>query len=240
MRFVFTALLLVNFGFFAWARWIDNPLQGAASGAPRNSLPALQLVRPQAGASGDSPPLAAAPTGAPTAAAQADIAAAPMRCRTIGPFDDAPAAGAVVEQLRDRGLAARERTVESETPDGYWVYIAYLKDAAAQRHMIASLNAAGIHDATAMTQPEQSDRVSLGVFADQAHAVRRAEQVSALGFKPMLQLRQRAVTQRWLDFDLKATDAEPGTAQLLSGVAPAARGANRVQIADCPAYGARP
>ena len=46
---------------------------------------------------------------------------------------------------------------------------------AASRH--PELNAAGIKDAAPMTSPEQSDRVSVGVFADQAHAVRRAEQV---------------------------------------------------------------
>jgi hypothetical protein len=105
-----------------------------------------------------------------------------------------------------------------------------------QHRAIAQLNAAGIKDAAPMTSPEQSDRISVGVFADQAHAVRRAEQVRALGLKPTLGMRQRTVNAHWLDFDSKAGDPDPLPVDLLGS--PAIRGINSlgpVKIADCPA-----
>jgi hypothetical protein len=89
-----------------------------------------------------------------------------------------------------------------------------------------------------MTQPEQSDRVSVGVFADQARAVRRAEQVRALGLKPTLGMRQRTVTAHWLDFDMKLNEADPQPAELLSAPARATIGLGPVKIADCPANSA--
>jgi hypothetical protein len=222
------AMLLLNFAFFAWARWIDDPAQLAAASTPDPSIPLLQLA--QTGASAAAAPAASA-VAAPAPAALAASAAAAMRCRTLGPLSDEALAGTAAERLRSHGWNTRERNVESSINDGYWVYIGYLKDAAAQRRMIATLNAAGIRDAAAMTQPEQSDRVSLGVFADQAHAMHRAEQVRELGFKPVLQIHERAVNQHWLDFERKAAEADPEPAELLGGT-------SALQISDCPARSA--
>jgi len=221
------AMLLLNFAFFAWARWIDDPAQLAAAGTPDPSIPLLQLAHTGASAAA-VPPASAAAAVAPTALAATTAA---MRCRTLGPLSDEALAGTAAERLRSRGWNTRERNVESSISDGYWVYIGYLKDAAAQRRMIATLNAAGIRDAAAMTQPEQSDRVSLGVFADQAHAMHRAEQVRELGFKPVLQIHERALNQHWLDFERKAADADPEPAELLGGT-------TALQISDCPARSA--
>ena len=169
---------------------------------------------------------------APTAA----DAAAPLRCRSLGPFVDEATTSATAQRLQARGWTARERNVESATPDSYWVYLSNLQDAAAQRRMIATLNAAGIRDAAIMTEPAQSDRVSVGVFADQAHAVRRAEQVRALGFKPTLQVHQRTLTQRWLDLELKVGDSDPSPEQVLQGISnPDGSSLGTVQIPDCSA-----
>ncbi|MGA2024284.1 MAG: hypothetical protein ABSH23_05945 [Steroidobacteraceae bacterium] len=220
------AMLLLNFAFFAWARWIDDPAQLAAASPPDPSIPLLQLAH--AAVTAPAAP-AASGSAAPPAAVAATAAA--MRCRSLGPLSDEALAGTAAERLRAHGWNTRERNVESTVSDGYWVYIGYLKDAAAQRHMIATLNAAGIRDAAAMTQPEQSDRVSLGVFADQAHAMHRAEQVRELGFKPVLQIHERAVNQHWLDFERKAAEADPEPAELVGG-------STAVQIADCPARSA--
>ena len=233
MRLIFAALLLLNIAFFAWARWIDTPTHGSAPVAADADIPSLQLVR--AGAPSGQASGASTAAVISTAPATASATIAPSRCRSLGPFADAATASAVAQRLQARGWTARERNVDSATPDGYWVYVGYLRDAAAQRRMLASLNAAGIRDAAVMTEPEQSDRVSVGVFADQAHAVRRAEQVRALGFKPTLQVHQRTLTQRWLDVELKVGDSDPSPQELLQGVASSdASSPGTVQIADCP------
>jgi len=139
--------------------------------------------------------------------------------------------------MRSHGLSPRDRSAESSNPNVYWVYIGELT-ADMQRRAIQALNAAGIHDAAPMTQPEQSDRLSVGVFADQSRAVRRAEQVRALGFKPTLGMRQRTMTAHWLDFDVKAGDSDPSPAELLGG--PSVRAPNSLgplKVNDCPASG---
>ena len=225
MRLIVTALLLLNVAFFGWARWIDAPARSSTAAVLDASLPALEL----------------APAGSPAAtpAAAAGGTAAPLRCRTIGPFDDDASASAVAERLQAGGWTARERSVENSSPDGYWVFVGNLT-AAAQRHMIAILTAAGIRDAVVMPQPEQSDRVSVGVFTDQARAARRAEQVRALGFKATLQVHQRSMTQHWLDIEFKAGDVEPSAQEVLKGTALAdGSAAGTVQIADCPNASAR-
>ena len=156
------------------------------------------------------------------------------RCRSLGPFDDVNAANAAADRLRTRGMNPHDRSADTVNPNVYWVYIGELT-VEMQRRAIQTLNNAGIHDAVAMTQPEQSDRVSVGVFADQAHAVRRAEQVRTLGLKPTLGMRQRTVTAHWIDFELKPAEMDPSLADLTGPVVRSGIGLGPVKFTDCPA-----
>ncbi|HEY6451006.1 MAG TPA: hypothetical protein VIX87_00230 [Steroidobacteraceae bacterium] len=261
MRLLFLSLLVVNVAFFCWARWIDRPPIVAAAVNRDAGIPPLQLVPREAARTVSAAPApalaapAAGPTSAPGSAALAGgstatasgssganagtpVAAASGRCRSLGPFEDTGAASAAADRLRARGLNPHDRSAETTNPNIYWVYVGELT--ADMRHRaLETLNNAGIHDAALMTSPEQSDRVSVGVFADQAHAVRRAEQVRALGLKPTLGLRARTVTAHWLDFDVKAGDADPKAAELIGAAAARAPTTlGPVKIADCPAPGA--
>lgn len=205
MRNLFFALLFLNLALLTWWHWEGQPSKAAAAVPAAPSVPTLEL----------------ATVSAPSAA----TAAPPTRCRSLGPFADAAAAAAASDLMRPRGWQPRDRSVDTSVADGYWVYIGELT-AAAQRGVLARLNAAGIHDAASMTQPEQSDRVSVGFFSDQSHAVRRAEQVRALGLKPVLDLHQRTVPMHWLDVDLKTSDPDLQPKQFQSGAG--------LQVADCP------
>jgi len=213
VRNLFYALLFLNLAFLAWGHWVDAPRETAAAPPAAPAIPTLELVR----------------------IAPASASSAPTRCRTIGPFAEPAAAAAASDALRAHGLGARDRDVDTTVADGYWVYIGQLT-AAAQRTVLARLNAAGIHDAASMTQPEQSDRVSVGFFSDQTHAVRRAEQVRQLGFKPVLDLHQRTVSVRWLDVELKPSDPDLQPKQFQGSAA--AAGGTALQVADCPAKAA--
>jgi hypothetical protein len=211
VRSLFLVLLFLNLAFLAWSYWgrPQQPAVAAATAAPAApAVPLLELVPASPASTGGSGPA--------------------TRCRSIGPFADAGAASTASDALRARGWQPRDRGVETSVADGYWVYIGQLT-AAAQRVVLARLNAAGIHDAASMTQPEQSDRVSVGFFSDQTHAVRRAEQVRALGFKPVLDLHQRTSTAHWLDVDLKAADPDLSAKQFQNSAA--------LQVADCPVKG---
>lgn len=206
MRNLFFALLFLNLAFLVWSHWVGQPPAVAAAAPAAPSVPTLELVK--------LPPRSSSTAG---------------RCRSIGPFADAAVLAAATDALRAHGWQPRDRSVDSSAADGYWVYIGELTSAA-QRSVLARLNAAGIHDAAAMTQPEQSDRVSVGFFSDQSHAVRRAEQVRALGLTPVLDIHQRTVSMHWLDVDLKASDPDLQPKQFQGGAG--------LQVADCPAKAA--
>lgn len=218
VRNLFLVLLFINIVFFGWARWVDRPREAAAMAAATRStaaVPALELTH--------VPPKPAAPPEPTT------------HCRSIGPFVDAATATPTADGLRARGLTPRPRSVDTTIPDGYWVYVEDLKDATARRKVIATLNANGIKDAAAMG--DEAERVSVGVFADQRHAVRRAEQVQSLGFKATLSLHQKTLSSNWLDVDLQPNDADPTAIE-----PPAPSPANSkpapvepVRVVDCPA-----
>lgn len=242
MRGAFLALLAINIVFFAWAQWIDVPATlpvaaERAAGVPPLQLEAAGSASPSSASGGAGPVVAPAAQPATALSPQLSAEAAPStRCRTLGPFDDVNVANAAVDRLRTRGMNPHERAADTVNPNVYWVYIGELT-VEMQRRAIQTLNSAGIHDAVSMTQPEQSDRVSVGVFADQAHAVRRAEQVRALGLKPTLGMRQRTVTAHWVDFELKPAEAEPSLSELTGPVVRSGIGLGPVKFADCPAGG---
>jgi hypothetical protein len=213
VRNLFLALLVINVVFLLWTGWVDRPRDMVAA-APEIDVPMLELT-----AVPDTPP-------PPT-----------THCRSIGPFADALAATGTVDLLRARGLSSHQRGADGAVPDGYWVYVDDLKDLSARRKMIATLNAAGIRDAAVM--PDVSDRVSIGIFSDQKHAIHRAEQVQELGFKPTLSVHQRPVSVLWLDVDLKNGDPDP--TPIPPPVSPTAKkeaGSEALKVIDCPAKAA--
>jgi len=242
VRGAFLALVAINIVFFAWAQWIDVPARPPASVDHDAGIPPLQLEM-KGSAAATLPSGAPAAAAAPVAAATAPMSSTPdttaesapsTRCRSLGPFDDVNAANAAADRLRTRGMNPHDRSAETVNPNVYWVYIGELT-AELQRRAIQTLNSAGIHDAVAMTQPEQSDRISVGVFADQAHAVRRAEQVRALGLKPTLGMRQHTVAAHWIDFELKPAQMEPSLIDLTGPVVRSGIGLGPVKFSDCPA-----
>lgn len=142
---------------------------------------------------------------------------------------DSAAANSAVELLHSHGLQGRVRGVESSVPDGYWVYVEGLKDAASRRKVIVTLNAAGMKDAAPL---DESERVSVGVFSDQKHAVHRAEQVQELGFKPTLSVHQKVTSTPWIDLDIKASDPDPSLEGL--GFGDPKTAAASLKVTDCP------
>lgn len=210
---VFYALLLANLAFFGWAHWVDTPEVAASAAAQDKSVPTLALASNAA----------SRPAGA-------------QRCRTLGPFANQTGAQAAAAVLRSRGIVTRDRTVERSVEDGYWVYIADLGSPAEQQRALARLQKGGIQDATLMSNSEDAGRISVGIFSEQARAVRRAEQVRTLGFRPILDLHQRVQRAFWLDMDLHRDQPEPPVSAIQSASADASGAGNARDIAfsDCP------
>jgi hypothetical protein len=84
--------------------------------------------------------------------------------------------------------------------------------------------------------PDESERVSVGIFSDQRHAVHRAEQVQELGFKPTMSVHQRTTNTLWIDVDLKPGEGDPAPVQPTPPPAKKdAAAGEAVKVTDCPA-----
>ena len=115
----FSYCVFANLAFLAWAEWIDAP-QPAPANEAYAKLPRLKLVnelpesdaRPSSGRQCAKTALEVAPQTPP----------ATSRCLSVGPFDDQASATRGASQLREKGLAPRQRVAKGEISKGFWVY----------------------------------------------------------------------------------------------------------------------
>ena len=215
MRALILTLALANLLFFGWSYWIDKP---AAGRAPRTAAPPLQLapVLP-AVASAGTPSSMSTPGARP-----ADAAA---HCSSLGPLADPAAAAVVSTALQARNFNPRERAVQADIADGYWVYVDNLRDAEVRARALKRLARAGVRDAAALAS---SGQVSVGLFSEQAGANLRAAAVRAAGLEPVIEARSHPVKEYWFDVDLASGVPPPAVTALVQGL----------NLAAPPAWGA--
>ncbi|MGH8253628.1 MAG: hypothetical protein ACRES2_06270 [Steroidobacteraceae bacterium] len=206
MRTLLIILVLVNLLFFGWSHWVDKPVVGSG---PIAGVPPLRLV---------------AATAGPAVAAAKPAASAP-RCASLGPLPDEVAASVIATALRARNYAPRERSVQSELTDGYWVYIDNLRDATARDDALKRLAKAGLRDAAPLVN---SGQVSVGLFSAQAGANLRAAAVRAAGLVPVIEERKHSASEIWFDIDVSNDAPPPAVGTLTQGL----------NLAEPPAWGA--
>ena len=208
MRALFLTLLLANLLFFGWTRWIDKPVAGRAAHA--NAAPLQLLATAPASPAGTAPGPDAA-SGANAAGSATTVA----RCSSFGPFSDPAAAAVVNTALRARNFTPRERTVDADVADGYWVYIDNLRDPDVRARALKRLARAGVRDAAALVG---SGQVSVGLFNEQAGANLRAAAVRAAGLEPIIEARSHPARQFWFDVDLPNNVPPPAAGSLIEGL----------------------
>lgn len=191
MRALALLLLLANVAFFAWWRWIAEPLTPGV--APPPAAPPLVLARE-----------------APPSAAPAPLAAA--RCVSIGPFYDLTEAARASTRLRELGFPPRQRVSEGPVWSGFWVALAGLEGRDEAEAVVERLRRFGVTDAYIMPGDEAGVTVSLGLFSERARALRRLDEVRALGYAPTVAERQRMGTVYWIDADAGEGGALPDPA----------------------------
>jgi hypothetical protein len=199
MRLFVAILLLANFAWYAWTHWIAPPAAEVATGKPVG--PQLVLARD------------AAPAPEP-AAARPDRPAA-GNCLSLGPFNDLTDAARASTLLRESELQPRQRAGEGVVWKGYWVSLGGVADRGAADELIERLRRFGVGDAYAM--PDQDGRlvtISLGLFSERQRALRRLDEVKALGLEPRITERERSGTVYWIDVDVEPPATLPDAAQL--------------------------
>jgi hypothetical protein len=207
VRTLLIALAAVNLLFFGWSHWIDKP---AAGQGPIAGVPAIRVV-----AEGTAP------------AAAVSTPAASARCASLGPLPDEVVASVVGTALRARNFTPRERDVQTQQADGYWVYIDNLRDPSTRDQALKKLARAGVRDAAALTN---SGQVSVGLFSAQAGANLRAAAVRAAGLEPVIEARTHQAKEYWFDIDVASDTPPPAVNTLVQGLS----------LAAPPAWGACP
>lgn len=209
MRPLLLFLLLLNVGFFAWAKYIA-PKESGADPRPLTRqlvperlriVPMVPIVPPGATASATA---SAAATSAPPAPRPARIA-----CLEWGSFTlaDAPAAARVVESL---GLADRLSERRTEETAGWWVFVPPQRDGreGAQRKA-RELRALGIKDYFIVREDGPHHwAVSLGVFRTEEAARARLEALEQKKVRrAVVGPRETRVPKLWL----QVREVEPAT-----------------------------
>jgi SPOR domain len=220
VRNAFFVLLLCNLAYGAWAIWIDVPPPLPVNPAAA-SVPSLKLA--------DEVPLAERPL---VASRKSDATA----CFSVGPFADTDSAGRAMTSLRQKGFEPKQRADESQTQDGYWVFVT-VRDQSDIDRALVTLEHGGIRDAIIMpvTPEVNGRRLSLGLYADRSRADKRAQVVGQTGLKAEVGERKLPATQYWLDMAPLPGAASVPIQDLFADSVNA-----RIAVQPCPPLGTAP
>jgi len=198
MRAVAVLLVLANAAFFAWSQWIARPVSRPTS--PPASLPRIVLA-------------SEAPDAEPLPMLQLEPG---MSCLSLGPFLDLTEAARASTSLREKGLLPRQRATDGLVWAGYWVSLpaASAEDAG---QIVERLRQFGVGDAYVMPGEETGSTISLGLFTERQRALRRADEVRALGYAPAVDERERTGTVYWIDVDVRSSGQIPDPATFEGG-----------------------
>jgi len=250
LKSIVVCLVLVNVGYFLWARGIANSPE-----APPPVVPAATLklasestetahsASPEAG-SGAAGITGVVGSGGGTDASRVDsgdgaklgLLTNVKRCISVGPFRDVAEAAHAATTLRGGGYDPRQRVADGDVWAGVWVYLPLPAARAAGDQILAKLKAGGIDDALEMPGPNDGSVISLGLYSESKRAQARVAQAQALGFNPGIADRKRTGNVYWIDIDLKPTDSLLNPADLQSETGRIVR----LEVKGCPASGASP
>jgi hypothetical protein len=198
MRLLFALLLLANFAWYAWYHWVNTP--SASSEAVSLRSPQLVLAR-------EAPP--ATPVARVASRGAND-------CVSLGPFHDLTEAAHASTLLRENDLRPRQRAGEGVVWKGFWVSLGGIADRATADGIIERLRRFGVGDAYVMPGDGRQVTISLGLYSERERALRRMDEVQALGFEPGLAERERSGTVYWIDVDVVPPAKLPDVARLNS------------------------
>lgn len=194
MRAILVLLLLANIGFFAWSQWVARPTSAQAGRA--ESAPRIVLA--------DEAPEAQSPR---TLQLEPGVS-----CLSLGPFLDLSEAARASTSLRASGLEPRQRATVGAVWTGWWVALEGLGSQQEAEPIVERLRQFGVGDAYIVPDEGDGIIVSLGLFTEQQRALRRADDVRALGYEPALSERQRDGTVYWIDVNVGSAQQVPDPA----------------------------
>jgi len=188
LRVVMLLLVLANAAYFAWSRWIDAD-PGALVATKADRAPRLLLAQETPGS---SPPADAAPAAA--------------GCVSIGPFLDVSDVARASTSLGALGMTPRQRTADGTVWAGHWVSLGGIRTRVEADGIVARLRSFGVTDAYVMEGPEPLT-ISMGLYTEEQRALRRLDEVKALGYSAQVTPRERIGPVYWVDVDVPSGSA---------------------------------
>jgi hypothetical protein len=218
-RLLFVLLIALNIAVGAWLLLGQDDVHGRAAtdvGVPELHLlserPASASTVPPAAAPTSSVAAAPAASSSPVAATPAPVAPAapapaplaPSRpntytCMALGPFATQTDMRNARVALTNQAARMRSRQEQTTQTTGWWVYLPGGGSRDKALELGRRLAAANVGEYFIVSQGDQSNTVSLGLFKDPANARRRREQVVAAGFPAQMTERTETVPEYWLD-----------------------------------------
>jgi hypothetical protein len=189
MKWIIYALLLANLGFGLWHYYRSEDLTSLTPSSNDDDNLRLVLVKEYL-AQQHKPPAV-------------QTAEASASCYTLGPFKAVDDANNVRDMLKTAGVIAKRRMSKDTSRKGFWVLLPPEASRTLARENINKLKEKGIKDYFLVATGDQTNAVSLGVFAQSDTAKRRIEEIQALGFKPTIQNVDLPRREYWLDWPVE-------------------------------------
>jgi hypothetical protein len=191
MKWIIYALLLSNLAFGLWHYYRSENLSSITPPSSEDDNLRLVLVKEYRAQQNK-------PSTAQTA--EAEIGGS---CYTLGPFKAMDAANVVRSQLKSAGVIAKRRMSKDTSRKGFWVLLPPAPSRAQARQDINVLKEKGIKDYFLVVTGDQTNAISLGVFALSDSAQRRYEEIKTMGFKPKIQNVDLPLREYWLDWPVE-------------------------------------
>lgn len=194
MKWIIYLLLLTNLGFGLW-HYRSQALNESRV-QNKNDDDNLRLVLLREYLAQQNAP--------PTVDANADTQfASGTSCYTLGPFKAVNDVNHVRSLLRKAKIDARRRVRKDKTRKGFWVLLPPAATHAEARESVRKLKAQGIKDYFLVANGDQTNAVSLGVFAQSATAQSRYKEIRDMGFKPKIRDVDLPMREYWIDWPVE-------------------------------------
>ena len=189
---VFLACLNLGVGLWWWLHRDAAPIEPPALDAGTGSL--VLLGEAELPPANDQAEVGAVPVPMPDGAA----------CMSLGPFATPAELRVAMNALTPHVARIQFREVAASELRGYRVYLPAAgnrEDALATARQLA---ARGVRDYYVVTAGAQENTVSLGLFRELANAETRRDELTALGFQPVLEPRTSEGSEWWIDLAAEA------------------------------------
>ncbi len=214
MRWVMVSLLLMNLAYFGW-QYANPKIEAPLPEAQIPGVPTLQLLTER----GELPPKALvieqvqqdSPEPSPLIDLPAAVAAGepkPQACYTIGPFAGLAAINRATNQFDEAGFVTQQRAVAEKVRTGYWVYVGPHATVKQARDVLKSMKEKGLRDVLIVSGSEPANAISVGVFRNEASAMKRQQEIEQAGYAAKLEERHRSEARYWLDIEVWKPDLD--------------------------------